>query len=281
MYTYGAIKCLTQEQSRLVVDQIDSLSQYWIPRGTHAQQDINFHTLGVTSYIDASRNYADYMDGCRYFNPLLLDKFDWMYTILVQKITEHFGPTEIFDVLSVPGYHIFGKRRNEQFNIKSFECSDAYPCTSLHVDYPQYEHGIWKLLFKDIDWENPLTCTLALELPHNGGGLYTWSNPNITRIDINNYINNRTCMLDPNDKVHRLTEPAGTCTGEDQLLLRQLRRDGHYTPMFRPYTVGDIEYSFGFPVHQICEGYNIKDTDRRITLQVHGLKCDGKWRLFF
>jgi hypothetical protein len=28
-------------------------------------------------------------------------------------------------------------------------------------------------------------------------------------------------------------------------------------------------------------GYKLSDTDRRISLQGHGVKCDGVWRLYF
>ena len=281
MYSYGQIECLNHEQTKLAVNKIDKLCQYWIPRGTHDQQNIHFHTLGVTSYIDASRDYESYIDGCEYFNPILMESFDWMYNIIIQKITEHFGPAELFNQISIPGFHIFGQKKNKQLDISSFTCSDKYPCTSLHVDYPQYEHGLWKHFFKDIEWTNPLTCTLALELPHNGGGLYTWANPDITETNINNYINNRTCVLDSNNNVQKLVPPVRTMDGNMQIILRYLRHAGLYEPMFMPYIIGNIAYSFGFPVHQICEGVNIKDSDRRITLQLHGLKCDGIWRLFF
>jgi hypothetical protein len=33
--------------------------------------------------------------------------------------------------------------------------------------------------------------------------------------------------------------------------------------------------------HQIAPAFNCEPRDRRITLQGHGVRCDGVWRLYF
>ena len=51
--------------------------------------------------------------------------------------------------------------------------------------------------------------------------------------------------------------------------------------MVAPYTVGKLFYHTGHVLHQIIPGYKLQEGDRRITLQGHGIKCDGKWIIYF
>ena len=51
--------------------------------------------------------------------------------------------------------------------------------------------------------------------------------------------------------------------------------------MVVPYTIGKLMYHTGHVLHQIIPGYKLQDGDRRMTLQGHGIKCDGIWRLYF
>ena len=86
MYSYGQIECLNQEQSELVVKQIEELQRYWIPRGTSQYPDVHMYTLGVASYLDCKPVYGRYKEGIQVFNPILKTTFDWMYSIIIQKI---------------------------------------------------------------------------------------------------------------------------------------------------------------------------------------------------
>jgi len=40
-------------------------------------------------------------------------------------------------------------------------------------------------------------------------------------------------------------------------------------------------YFIGSLVHQIAPAYNADFNDRRLSLQGHGVKCDGVWQLYF
>ena len=268
MYSYGQIECLTHEQADLVATQIDQLQQYWIPRGTSQYPDVHMYTLGVASYIDC-KPYQRYTEGKSIFNPILLNSFDWLYNIVVQKVTENFGQAEIFNTLAVPGFHVMGHKPNATLIPQDkYQCSDKYPCTSIHIDYPQYEHKIWIEQFQSIDWDNPLTLTLPIELPHNGGGLYTWLNQEPLK----------------KHAYSNFTEGTIGALGWDsntQITLRNIQYKEMHNPFLRLYQLGELSYAFGFPIHQICEGGNLLPDDRRITLQIHALKCDGIWRLFF
>ena len=47
------------------------------------------------------------------------------------------------------------------------------------------------------------------------------------------------------------------------------------------YTEGEMIYFIGHLLHQMMPGVNVQPTDRRITVQGHGQKCDGVWRLYW
>ena len=47
------------------------------------------------------------------------------------------------------------------------------------------------------------------------------------------------------------------------------------------YNKGEMVYFVGHLLHQMMPGINVQPTDRRITVQGHGQKCDGVWRLYW
>jgi hypothetical protein len=119
-------------------------------------------TLGTASYLDAS-NSAEYEGLSQKSNPLLIEHFP----DLLDKVLKFFqakcpGSTVAYrENCGVPGFHIFNC--NNLF---------AMPVASVHKDMQ------WNRLSysddEEIDKNNTLSFTLALELPAGGGGLYTF-----------------------------------------------------------------------------------------------------------
>jgi len=52
-------------------------------------------------------------------------------------------------------------------------------------------------------------------------------------------------------------------------------------PTVVPYEAGKMFWFIGKLVHQIAPAYNADFNDRRLSLQGHGVKCDGVWQLYF
>jgi hypothetical protein len=47
------------------------------------------------------------------------------------------------------------------------------------------------------------------------------------------------------------------------------------------YNLGESFFFKGVLLHQIAPFISLEENERRITMQGHGLLCDGIWRIFF
>lgn len=155
---------LTEEDCRRVRDDVLSLREHWVPRGSNLEFPY-FYTLGVASYLD-SVSQAHYKDLAREMNPRLLEKFSWLYQRLLKRLKEEFdGDTFILDSdYGAPGFHLYPSRMPDG--------------GAVHFD----------LQYRTIAWRDPLqldftrtgSLTLAIELPQSGGGLRYWPRPSAT-----------------------------------------------------------------------------------------------------
>ena len=93
------------------------------------------------------------------------------YPDLLENVLNYFkerttANVEYRNKAALPGFHIFDC--NQVF---------SYSVASVHKDmqFLRLEYGP----NENIDYENMLSFTLALELPKGGGGLYTFDSPNL------------------------------------------------------------------------------------------------------
>ena len=181
---------------------------------------------------------------------MLHKKFNWIYDIICEKLQRELGKPVVIDkFLSHPGFHIFATKTGsvlEPEYLKLFE----EPLGSVHVDVQYEEHYDYWHSFKEVDLKNTLSFTIPVKLPKNGGGLYTWGD----EVDPYsfNYTTNKT-------KLDELESPS----------------------VSNLYNKGEMIYFIGHLLHQMMPGVNVQPTDRRITVQGHGVKCDGVWRLYW
>ena len=112
----------------------------------------------------------------------------------------------------------------------------------------QYQTQDWDG-FKSVDFNRPISFTLAVALPKYGGGLSVW------------------------DVWHE--EMVGRSPEEIKALIKSRERKHH------AYRVGHMVLHSGHMVHQIAPMVNAQPDDERITLQGHGLLCDGTWRVYW
>jgi len=139
----------------------------------------------------------------------------------------------------------------EQFALPGFHIFESHPIfekpiAACHFDL-QYKKIQWP--YQNIDLTRPFSFTLSLKLPSHGGGLNYWD-----------------LEYEPlKDK----TRP--------ELEKIQERVEKKYIP----YKEGSMIVQQGLFLHQIAPAQELLPTDERITLQGHGLICDGALRLYW
>jgi hypothetical protein len=130
------------------------------------------------------------------------------------------------------------------FHIFLFSELFTQPLASKHFDL-QFKLIDWAR-YQNIDFENPISFTLSITLPASGGGMYCWDliyNPEVGR--------------------HSREE------------------EKEESKTFIEYFPGKLVLHEGFMLHQIAPVKEMNPTDERITLQGHGLICDGVMRLYW
>lgn len=247
--SFGYIDVLSESESKQAVETVHKLNKVWIRR---SPDPVPFYTLGAVTYIDACRNQEQYHKHRKLLNPILLKNFSWLYDIVLGKLSNQFGPCELLSDVAYPGFHVFGAKLGETMHPTALEAMQK-PLASLHVDIQYQEHyNVWNK-FGSIDYNDLFSFTLALELPKTGGSLYLWDTIDLTVEQISTFN-----FQDPRDKENQIP-----------------------TPRVMEYEVGKLFYHTGHILHQIAPGKNLSVNDKRITLQGHGVKCNGIYRVYF
>ncbi len=224
---------LSSEECSAVRSTVFELRGSWLRRDA----EFPFFTLGAASYIDAQADREDYQAKARAFNPLLSRHFGGLYQKLATRLASHLGaPVAYAPVLALPGYHVYLAH-------PIFE----KPIASIHCD-TQYRLVDWSWAER-VDLAHPMSFTLAVALPHCGGGMHTWDLHFDQLLD-----------LDP------------------QLRGRRIRDS---EPRYSAYQLGQIVLHSGHVLHQAAPARKVLGGDERITLQGHALQCDGTWILYW
>ena len=253
------VKTFTKEDCNKIETTVDSLDKLWINRSCTRRFSYEnkmhisrapFWTLGAVSYLDHVKSGDQYDKHRDYVNPVLYKKFNWIYEVITEKLQEALGEPVVIDkFLAHPGFHIFATKIGttiEPEYMKLFE----QPLGSVHVDVQWEEHHDYWQTFDEVNLKDTLSFTVPIKLPSGGGGLYTWAD------EVNPYSFNYTT-----NEV-KLSELEHPCVSN-------------------LYTEGEMIYFIGHLLHQMMPGVNVQPTDRRITVQGHGQKCDGVWRLYW
>ncbi|MHB2016062.1 MAG: hypothetical protein ACYCW6_03860 [Candidatus Xenobia bacterium] len=123
---------------------------------------------------------------------------------------------------------------------------EIYPC-SIHIDL-QYTNLSWQE-FEKADFNRTISFTLSVTLPREGAGLNVW------------------------EEHHR---DQMQCTNRTEFM----QKVSAGPPTFHVYTEGSMVVHSGHLVHQMTLG-NIAQEGERVTLQGHGVWCDGAWQLYW
>jgi hypothetical protein len=247
--------CISPKCAEKYAAEVLKQYRHWCSHDTY------FHTFGATTYLEAFNQdgplkpseLAGYHSHKQLMNPVLKKNFGALYEEVLSSLSVEIGPSKLIDELGHPGFHIFGptpqKGHIEQDFIDSFT-GDSWG--ALHLDIQYLPHMPIFQKFDEVDIENPLSFTLALCLPKNGSGLRVWKN------------------IEGRDEVERFNY---LDIDERNALIKD--------PDLVKYEIGNITYFIGHTVHQVPKTDPLLTNDIRITLQGHGILCDGYWRLYF
>jgi len=205
--------------------------------------DYPFYTVGAASYIDAvSRTPPPrYSEILVETNPVLREHFHWLYARLMNKLSLHLQAVV---------------RTADELALPGFHVWQglSVPTSSLSIHFDlQYMSIPWPDAPRS-DRSRPLSFTLPIALPRAGGGLNTW--------DLS--YEEQAAHFEATRQFTPVAEMAKS-----------------RTRTFHPYTRGVLTLHSGHTLHQIAAVDQAYPDDERITLQGHGLYCDGAWTIYW
>lgn len=242
---FKSIPVLTREECEQNLEIVFKLRDEWHSRSNEMSdlEDLEYYSIGAMSYLDEVPQLKQYSKMRDRFNPILLNNFKDLLEQVRQAIAKHLDTECYFDDnYALPGIHIFGTDW-------LFESEFAPKHCDLH--YAMMDWG-------DIEFdpEDNLSFTLALKLPSNGGGLYSW------------------------DEFFTIKRDDGYESNKNRMFETELNREDSE---FHDYESGRMYLHSGNQFHQIAPFKDIQEGDMRITLQGHGIlnKQNGKYLLFW
>lgn len=263
---YGYSRLLTKEEVEKTIGIVDSLSDKWIKRGPDNSRH-SFYTLGAVSHLEIPPEdeviNQERIDFFNKNNKILLDNFKYLYDIIEQKVTDMFGPCEFINDVPMPGFYIFGDTDgNADGSLSPY--GDVGGAATIHRD------GLLKHL--NYKWDSlggatdSFAITLAIELPQSGAGVMIWDQPDIGFYSNSDYA--KHCKtLDFNSNEHNA-----------EILKNKILNP---VPEIIDYYPGGMFWHYCGIYHAVGYSHNTLNTDRRITMQIFGVKCNDIWRLVF
>jgi hypothetical protein len=230
------------------VRRIIHLRNHWTRRSG------GYFTLGAASYFDATESHDRYVTAAAQTNSLLSSAFRDLYSGLLGFLESVLDePVGYGEHLALPGFHVFefsGKPSEaSQPDSQEHESADDSPAKRVHFDL-QFRQAV-------PDWtpESTVSFTLPLEQPVGGAGLAVWPldcaevvRRNMSAADLVDYA--------AHNDYERISYETGRMILHDGLLLHSLL------------------HAFAAPGAPMSKG-------RRITLQGHGVRRNGRWTLFW
>jgi hypothetical protein len=261
-----AIDLFDEAECARAIADIDALRSYWLRLHDDRLGDpLPDYTLGVSITHVARKIYADqrlrdYAALAAIAHDVLDAPFGWLYQKVCAALEAHHGaPFRVAPPYAPPGFHICYShpRLAEVLSPVQLDC----PYLDL-----QFEGT-------DVDYERPLSVTVALELPSgNGGGIHFWD---LHLHDLQD--------LPEAEKVRRFRAGMWDLQSQRALVEKEMA-DGRLRPALAqctPYRRGQMVTHSGHHFHQAVPMRQHVAGERRVTLQAHALRVDGVWRLYW
>ena len=241
---------------------------------------MHYSTLGATLYMDASdRGWSYYEKHKAITNRVLNMKFDWVYHKLIEALTPEIGQCAYEPDLALPGFHIY------QFD-DAPDPRKHHRC--LHMD-GQFFYALKFLKAKYgkvIDIKDPLSFTFTITRPTRGSAIGFWGLPEALRERAEDLQKKY-----PHDIIDRYQNVEYVKEIQQQraierpwkydLFLPNCGDLEQYVPKIIPHTPGNSFFYSGMIMHQMILGDTFSKGDTRITLQGHGLRINGHYKLFW
>ncbi len=288
---FGIVNVITDDEVQTLKEQIYGLKKFWKQRinwhpanDTGSEEDleryVHYYTLGTTLYMDASDyGFRTYWRSKTITNRVLSLKMGWVYHKLIAALAPEIGPVAFEGELALPGFHIYEFDRHPSPK-KHHRC--------LHMD-GQYMHALpflYKKYGKDIDIKNPLSFTFTITRPGRGSGIAFWGLPEDLQQRAEEYqAKYPHPIIDRYQNLEYVKEIKEQKTIEEPWKYGLFDDDcgplEQYMPKVFSHTPGHSFWYSGRIIHQMILGDRFSAGDSRITLQGHGLKINGTWRLFW
>ena len=288
----GVVKILTDDETKKVEQGVYDCVHLWKRRENwHPVNDVpqynediesymHYSTLGATLYMDASDVGWSYYEKHKGITNKVLDKkFDWVYEKLIEALTPHVGECSLESDLARPGFHIY------QFD-DAPDPRKHHRC--LHMD-GQFFYALKFLkekYGKVIDIKEPLSFTFTITRPSRGSAIGFWGLPE--------HLKRRSEDIQkeyPHDIIERYQNVEYVKEIQKQRAIeRPWKYDlfypncgdlEQYIPKIIPHTPGNSFFYSGMIMHQMILGDTFSKGDTRITLQGHGLRINGHYKLFW
>ena len=257
MATHKLINFFTKQEVLEILKTVDSIEDKWIKRQV---SPTNFYyTLGNESFVDCVEGVINesVIKEINKNNLMLKENLHFMYTSVISKISEMFGKCELATDIPIPGFFIYTERDGVQ------KRNNGIP--NIHQDGKfEYLNYYWDT-FKKVEHDSTFGFTVALQLPASGAGMCVWDEPDqgfYSNSEWANEVKRSNFYLNPN---------SGNIL--DTYIVNKI-------PNVIEYSVGKALVQQGAQYHSVAHGINLTQSDRRITLQGFGKKCDGIWRLY-
>jgi len=264
MSKHTFIDIFSQDECKQYVDVIDQLGDSWTKR---QMGDYHYYTLGLSSLYDVQNNIErnkEYFEKIKNSNILLKKNFLSIYNNLIKVISDKVGESSlIVEEAPIPGFFIYGETKPNKIEKAIIEI--PLGIGDIHTDLPaEGLDYIWSQ-YKEIA-DECISFTLPIEMPEYGSGLLLWDQP-----DMGCYSKNDISSI---YKSHDYSK-------DDHNMILLDTKIKNKVPEFIEHVPGRMLLQEGEQWHAATFSTKPFSTDRRITLQGMGVKCDGVWRLFF
>ena len=287
---FNRVPVLDKEDTERVFQELLDMRNVWLARtnwhpaleisgaDSGIEEYVHYYTVGATMYMDArDRGWELYKKLQKMYNRLLWKRLGWLYDTFLEEIQKELGDCEYDEGLGLPGFHIY-------------EFEDA-PDSRKHHRCLHYDGQWWwgkkyfQKQYADVDYKNQLSYTFTIKTPHNGSAIALWDlKPKQGRKASEIQQRYYHPIIERYQTLAYVEEIKRGKVIEDPWKFSLFDDDGDlekYIPYIIPHLEGHSFYYYGMTMHQMILGDNFKKGDYRITFQGHGLKCDGKWRLFW
>lgn len=239
---------ITETSAQAIASKVNDLKKHWITRDAYA-----LYTLGAASYLDVAPEKSELETNTISAKQDANEKYTTLAaaqnTILESEFAELYATlTDGLQTILDANVEYASNKALPGFHI--FNHHDIYTTGTNHVTHfdRQYESLDWGTSIQKNGVADTVSFTLPLKLPASGSGLTLW--------DVNF-----------NDIIRMEKSQAKES-------IKQARK---WKENYQP---GQLVCHPGHTLHRIAPWHSTEQ-DQRITLQGHGIKLNGSWKLYW